>query len=68
MVLSILLVNPELTNVMAGFGTLLCTAAEANFSANLLLDNSVHDVLASSLVGKKLTQVYSLNKFERLDK
>ena len=43
MVLSILLVIPELTNVMAGFGTILCRAAEAD----LLLDNFVQDVLAS---------------------
>ena len=42
MVLSILLVISELTNVMAGFGT-LCRAVEAD----LLLDNFVQDVLAS---------------------
>lgn len=64
MVLSILLVNPELTNVMAGFGTILCSSIRSY----LLLDDFVQDVLASYLVGKKLTQVYSLNKFERLEK
>ena len=63
MVLSIFLAIPELTNVMAGFGV-LCSSIRSY----LLLDDFVQDVLASYLVGKKLTQVYSLNKFERLEK